>query len=597
MTVKNSGDADGASGAVELVIPEDLTTLSDEDLSALHSSAVESFNAVYGDGAGLSSADVEALAALTEGIEALSAESATRAEAAAARDAAAAALAVRVNPSGADSDGDGDAQEEATDAAASDEPASGEEGDDAAGDDVEVVVNAVAASARRPAIRVNLGALPRRVPAPRDRGGLEDVLLAAGDGTGFAAGTGIDWADAADIFERRLQGFPESSLAAASAAGRHVSQRLGLLSFRKPIPADHMVASADPSEIMSVMDRASDERNLPGGSLTAAGGWCAPSEILYDTGCERESRDGLFTLPEIGVRRGGIQWTQGIDFSTIYAGSGFAFTEEDDIAGEYAIGEGGVPEVGDKPCYRIPCASFLEARLAVAGLCLTGGLLQMRGYPELVARTIRGALVAHDHKMSANALAAVIAGSTAVTYPARVGAVAPLLDSIEQQVEHYRTVHRMRRAESLEIVLPFWARGALRSDLARRLGVDLISVSDSRIDAWIRNLGVSLQYVYGLDPLTGAANAFLEWPASVRFLLYSAGAWVKGGSEIITLDTLYDSVLLGQNDYLALFSEEGWLVAQRCSDSRVVSVPLCASGATGAGVDIDCDGTAIVVAP
>ena len=61
---------------------------------------------------------------------------------------------------------------------------------------------------------------------------------------------------------------------------------------------------------------------------------------------------------------------------------------------------------------------------------------------------------------------------------------------------------------------------------------------------------------------------------------------------MITLDTIYDSVLLGQNDYTALFTEEGWLVAQRCPDSRIVSVPVCPDGATAAGVDIACNGTA-----
>ena len=90
---------------------------------------------------------------------------------------------------------------------------------------------------------------------------------------------------------------------------------------------------------------------------------------------------------------------------------------------------------------------------------------------------------------------------------------------------------------------------------------------------------------------TMRALAVLDCPH--RFLLYAAGTWVKGGTDVITLDTIYDSVLLGQNDYIALFSEEGWLVAQRCPDSRVVSVGVCPDGATAAGVDIACDGSAV----
>ena len=34
------------------------------------------------------------------------------------------------------------------------------------------------------------------------------------------------------------------------------------------------------------------------GNLSAAGGWCAPSELNY----------GFLTLPEIQVKRGGVKW-------------------------------------------------------------------------------------------------------------------------------------------------------------------------------------------------------------------------------------------------------------------------------------------------
>ena len=64
----------------------------------------------------------------------------------------------------------------------------------------------------------------------------------------------------------------------------------------------------------------------------------------------------------------------------------------------------------------------------------------------------------------------------------------------------------------------------------------------------------------------------------------------KGGADVITLDTVYDSVLLGTNDYTALFSEEGWLAAKLCHDSRVITVPICSNGLTAAGVEVDCDG-------
>jgi len=51
---------------------------------------------------------------------------------------------------------------------------------------------------------------------------------------------------------------------------------------------------------------------------------------------------------------------------------------------------------------------------------------------------------------------------------------------------------------------------------------------------------------------------------------------------VIRLDTLYDSTKLKTNQYTALFSEEGILVAKRGHDSRKYTVPLDPYGRTGA---------------
>nr|DAR83464.1 MAG TPA: hypothetical protein [Caudoviricetes sp.] len=58
------------------------------------------------------------------------------------------------------------------------------------------------------------------------------------------------------------------------------------------------------------------------------------------------------------------------------------------------------------------------------------------------------------------------------------------------------------------------------------------------------------------------------------------------------MDTVYDSTLLGQNDYTALFTEEGYLVAKRGHDARVVTVPINPNGGTGTGIKLLANGTA-----
>lgn len=425
---------------------------------------------------------------------------------------------------------------------------------------------------------------------------MRDIVFASGDGTGYVQGQGVDWDGVGRIIDRRLASYNHGQYAAAHRAGKHLRQQFGVVTIAKPLDEQLTIQSSDPAHVDEVLQRAMDEKRLPGGSLVASGGWCAPSETIYDL-CELESRDGLYSVPEVGVARGGFSWTTGPNFMDIYNNTGFEFTEAQDEAGEYAPGatEGDPNVVGDKPCYKVDCPDFTEARLSVAGLCLTAGLLQSRGYPEMIARTTRGALVAHDHKMSSRLIAAVVAGSDAITMPTGlVGALAPLLDTIEKQVEHYRYGQRMARGTTLEAVFPYWVRGVIRSDLSRRSGVNLVDVTDGQIDGWFRSRGINPQYVYDWQALTGNAADFNAWPTSVTFLLYAAGTWVKGASDVITLDTLYDSTLLGQNDYTALFSEEGWLMAKLCHDSRAVTVELCPDGAAAAGVDIACNGTAVV---
>src|SRR5688500_851879 len=88
-----------ASQDDSLVIPEDLTALSDEDLSALQAQAPEAFNAIYQNGeVQFTDDDLAAMASLTEGLEALAAEDTARQAAAEERREQAAALAARVQP-------------------------------------------------------------------------------------------------------------------------------------------------------------------------------------------------------------------------------------------------------------------------------------------------------------------------------------------------------------------------------------------------------------------------------------------------------------------------------------------------------------------
>ena len=610
----------------DLEIPENLSDLSAADLGDLRSKAVDAFQTLYANGE-FTDEDLATLGTLTDGIEVLSAEISAREQAAAERAAKAAEMAAKVGadkpaakpaPADDDEDQDDSPADDADDA--DDTPA--EKKADAAEDEAErqaaeqaqkkakaaaadvepeaqVDAEPETVTAAAPRGPIKLSGIRRHVhtpaPAITEETSVEDTAkarLTVADVPGFAADSDASFEDLAVALDRRLQGFNSGAYAAAARAGRAMSERHSLAVVRKHF--DERATVSSPESADAAMAFAVNEKNLPGGSLVAAGGWCAPSETVYDL-LEDESRDGLISLPEINVTRGGIKFTKGPKFADLYAAPSFNFTEEEAKAGKYLpdTANQGANKVGPKPVYNVPCTEFEDVRLSAAGLHIQANLLQQRGYPELVARTIRGALVAHEHKMSERIIASMERQSTAVSMDAgQIGAAAPILTAIELQVEHYRYAQRLSRSTTLEAVFPYWVHGAIRTDLSRREGVDLIDINDARIDAWFRSRGVNPQFVYDWQALTGDASAFKAWGASLKFLLYSAGTFVKGGQDVITLDTVYDSVLLGQNDYTALFTEEGYLVAKRGHDARVVTVPLNPNGGTGTGIKLLANGTA-----
>ena len=325
----------------------------------------------------------------------------------------------------------------------------------------------------------------------------------------------------------------------------------------------------------ALITKARDEKRLDGGSLTAAGGWCAPSETLYDL-CSISSTDGLLDLPTVNVSRGGIRFTKGGTFSDLYNNPdlGWWLTEAQVIAEE------------EKPCINIECPPFEEERLDAIGLCVRVPLLTQSAYPELVRWTIENALIAHQHIVDAALIQKIVDGSTEIDVEGTFETTVDSIAKLEQAANWIRQSWRMRFSETLEVLAPYWYRTTMRADLARRTGVDLINVSDATLESYFTARGVRIQWLYNYQPLTGDPNASTPVPVGTpdeaEIVIFPAGAWVKGTTDVITLDAVYDSQSLAVNTYTALFTEEGVLVANTCFESYKLTLPTCGSGRTGA---------------
>lgn len=380
------------------------------------------------------------------------------------------------------------------------------------------------------------------------------------------------------------------------AQGQFVRTPVMLLERNKP--AELQINDRDGEEkMLAVLDYAGSESRLEGNSLVAAAGWCAPSQIDYAL-FELETSAGLLDLPEIQINRGGLQFTPGPDFSSIFAGAGY-----------WHQTEAQVQAATSKPTMVIPCPSFTEKRLEVEGVAITGAFLQDRGYPEMVDRFVRGALVAHTRKMNIFKINQIIAGSTLFDYTnvANLPVTDPmfkdmtvlsnLLNVIGTQVWDYRYKYRMDPDATLECILPYWLIEAVRADVQRRMGLDIdeaFNVATSMINGWFAARGVRVQWIYDWQDsynstntsIVGQTAGIYVLPQVVEAVLYAAGTWVAGVSPVVRLDTVYDSTNLALNQYAALFSEEGILVAKRGFESRRIKTRIISSGATGATRDM-----------
>lgn len=430
----------------------------------------------------------------------------------------------------------------------------------------EVKEPVLAAGKRRIAARAGraVAATSTEVVAPAAR----PTITAAADVPGFAAGqtlTDLDQVTQGAI--ARFEAMPRGR------APRPMQQMFGIANIKKGRTDGLSTDNRDYASLQEVLQAAGNESRLPGGSLTAAGGWCAPSETLYDL-CTIESTDGLWDLPEVEASRGGINFTKGPDFSTFYAYAVTAFQTE-------AEAEAGTAKV----CIPVECPDFTDVRLDAAYVCISAGILTNAAYPELIRRYIEGTLIAQQHAVSARLLAAalVLAGpaqTIANTWPNALS----ILTALELVAEGERQRFRMARSQTLEVVLPFWVRAAIRADYANRTGVDLVNVTDAMIDSYFATRGLSVQFVYNYQELTIAAEPGVatDYPNTIDVLMYPSGTFVKLTKDVIRLDAVYDSVGLGTNTYTALFAEEGVALANICHTPRRLTIPFNVSGLTAA---------------
>lgn len=416
-----------------------------------------------------------------------------------------------------------------------------------------------------------------------------------------------------------LTDISQALIANAQSMGRvggGQGSRQAIAQFRRNRGAEFTIETDNEGESYSKLKHARDESRLHGGSLakqwqhnidqgvslTAAAGWCAPSENDYDLCRQWAAGVGILDVPTVTVTRGGLNYTDEPSFPEIYAnaiavGGGSNFLTEAEVIADTL-----------KTCSEIPCPTFENRRLDVMALCIRVSFLQAAGYPEVVNAWQDGLLAAHEQEMNRLILADILARAGAATVAANVDPdggddsfTSALLAGVELAAEDLKYRFMMPWNATVEIVLPHWVIPQIRADLSRRNGVNLLSVSDSEIASLFSVRNVRVQFVRGWQDglLTGgalnaafpggdAATPFLTaLPSTVSFLAWPAGSVAVARQDVVTLTNVYDAASLSTNEFTALFAEEGFAPVYPCPGQRLYTITGCVGGVTGSN-SINC---------
>lgn len=320
-------------------------------------------------------------------------------------------------------------------------------------------------------------------------------------------------------------------------------------------------------------------------AITAAGGFGAPRDVDYSLpGFEAAGvRPVKAALPTYTSERGGVRFVQPPSLASLNGAIGI-WTAANDLAAA-------TNTAVRKPALRVlPGGEVTVDTQAVTNTLIVGNLVS-RAYPEFVARITALASAAHDRIAEQQLLTQLGALSTAVSGTATEGqtnggkpggATRVLLPLLDRAATGMRNRLRMQQDSPLQLVLPDWSRGILRSDLAlQEPGDTTLGVTDAELAAYLatRNLaptwamdGEAGQQFNPQNP--GPVNA---WPTSVVSYMFPAGAFVFLDAGVLDLGIVRDSTLTAANDMM-LFSETFEAVMFRGGEAFRVSQAVTPNG-------------------
>jgi lipoate-protein ligase A len=356
-----------------------------------------------------------------------------------------------------------------------------------------------------------------------------------------------------------------------------------VLASARPSFQSHEYMNRDASHSAEVISRIKQQiREFPQEEVVASGGRCVPFTPRYDLPFIATDDTPVWdSLATTGADRGGITFPTPLGISDAAGGITVVTAAQDEAGGAS----------GTKTCVVVDCDEFQEAEtVAIAG-CVEHGNFGARSWPERVDNLSDLLRVAHAQSLETYLLTQIKAGSTALADEAKYGAVSTLLQGIVKGAAFMRNRNRMARDAALNSLIPAWVIDLMVVDV-NHVAFNRF-VAQAQMEAQLRAFNVNpVFYIDSADDgnmLYGAETTDLqEFKTTVEWGLYPPATWLGLDGGRLDLGIVRDSVLNATNDFQLFF--ETWNgIAKIGIESLWITSTVCPSGATApAGTLITC---------
>ena len=284
--------------------------------------------------------------------------------------------------------------------------------------------------------------------------------------------------------------------------------------------------------------------------LTAAGGICAPPEVLYGF-YNIATSAGILTLPTVNTPHGAVSLPVFPPWVTFSASPGSLPN------GQPTNDASETPSPATKPVYVFDCPDFEDCVVSAWPTILQFGNFASRFYPEAIANVTSLAVVAAARTLNTARIAFLLANDVAGNVTDTTGGgLNQLTTNLAGNANDYRTTYGMSRDAVLDVVLPAWVPDALLADAIARDSTTEYGDIKGKIDGLFNSLRLRPQWVYDLDDQT---DGDLENVATV--IMYAPGTVIELDGGTLDLGVVRDSTLNASNNYQTFVEPfVGWCV-------------------------------------